>query len=124
MNADLCRKGLVAMLLGLCVSGRAGAQRLLVPMDDAQQNHLKAYGLTYNAIKQGVTAEWMLNYRGGSFLLGDTTELRRKAVLDGITVEIIDTARLGSIRTEIGANNMDSVPLEKAPKIAVYTPPD
>ena len=50
------------------------AQRLLVPMDDAQQNHLKAYGITYNAIKAGTSAEWLLNYRGGSFLLGDTPE--------------------------------------------------
>jgi hypothetical protein len=98
------------------------AQRLLVPMDDAQQNHLKAYGLTYNAIKAGVTAEWLLNYRGGSFLLGDTPELRRQAGLAGITIESVDPSRLAAIRTEIAANNMESVPLEKAPKIAVYTP--
>jgi hypothetical protein len=102
----------------------AMAQRLLVPMDDAQQDHLKAYGLTYNAIKAGVSAEWLLNYRGGSFLLGDTPELRRQAGLAGITIESIDDAKLGQIRSQIAASNMESVPLEKAPKIAVYTPPD
>src|SRR6266571_3911653 len=74
------------------------AQRLLVPMDDAQANHLKAYGLTYNAIKAGTTAEWLLNYRSGSFLLADTPELRRQAGLDGISLELTDDARLGAIR--------------------------
>src|SRR5512135_3347565 len=83
-------------LIPLASSARAlQAQRLLVPMDDAQQNHLKAYGLTYRAIKAGASAEWLLNYRGGSFLLGDTPELRRQAGLAGITVEPIDDGTLG-----------------------------
>ena len=116
---------LVLALSALCApAARLAAQRLLVPMDDAQQNHLKAYGLTYNAIKAGVTAEWLLNYRGGSFLLGDTPELRRQAGLAGITVEPVDDGTLGQIRAEIAAKNMEAVPLEKAPKIAVYTPAD
>jgi hypothetical protein len=100
------------------------AQQLLIPMDDAQQNHLKAYGLTYNAVKAGLKAEWLLNYRGGSFLLPDTPELRREAALDGITSEPEDGAAVTAIRSEIANSNMDAVPLEKAPKIAVYTPPD
>ncbi|HEX4684221.1 MAG TPA: hypothetical protein VH277_16000 [Gemmatimonadaceae bacterium] len=98
------------------------AQRLLVPMDDQQTNHLKAYGLTYSAIKAGASAEWLLNYRGGSFLLADTPEIRRQAGLAGIAFEPVDNGKLGQIRSEIAANNMESVPLEKAPKIAVYTP--
>ncbi|HJQ18769.1 MAG TPA: hypothetical protein VJ867_00380 [Gemmatimonadaceae bacterium] len=102
----------------------AYAQHLLVPMDDAQQNHLKAYGLTYNALKAGMKAEWLLNYRGGSFLLPDTPELRRQAGLDGITAEGVDEGQVASIRSEIAAANMDAIPLEKAPRIAVYTPPD
>ena len=57
----------------------ARAQRMLVPMDDGQTNHLKAYGLTYSAIKAGMQAEWLLNYRGGAFLLPDAPELRRRA---------------------------------------------
>ena len=115
----------VLSLAGLAApSARLAAQRLLVPMDDAQQNHLKAYGLTYNAIKAGVTAEWLLNYRGGSFLLGDTPELRRQAGLAGITFEAINDGQLSQIRAEIASKNMEAVPLEKAPKIAVYTPPD
>ncbi len=100
------------------------AQRLLVPMDDGQTNHLKAYGLTYNAVKSGAQAEWLLNYRGGAFLLPDLPELRRRAALDGISTEPVSDAQLTAIRQEMAGGNMESVPLEKAPRIAVYTPPE
>ncbi|PYP81857.1 MAG: asparagine synthetase B [Gemmatimonadetes bacterium] len=102
----------------------AHAQRLLIPMDDGQSNHLKAYGLTYNAVKAGMQAEWLLNYRGGAFLLPDAAELRRRAGLDGIAIETVSDGQLGAIRHEMAGGNMESVPLEKAPKIAVYSPPD
>ena len=111
-----------AVLLAFAIAQSAIAQRLLLPMDDAQQNHLKAYGITYNAIKAGTSAEWLLNYRGGSFLLGDTPELRRQAGLAGVSFEAVDNSKLAQIRSEIAASNMESVPLEKAPKVAVYTP--
>jgi hypothetical protein len=99
------------------------AQHLLVPMDDQQRNHLKAYGLTYNALVAGASAEWLLNYRGGSFLLPESPELQRRASLDGITTERLSAGALASIRAEIAGGNMEAVPLEKAPRIAVYTPP-
>lgn len=114
--------GLFALLA--LVVAPARAQHLLVPMDDAQNNHLKAYGLMYGALQEGVRGEWLLNYRGGSFLLPDLEGLRRKAALEGITVERINSGTLAGIRAEIAGGNMESVPLEKAPKIAVYTPPD
>lgn len=104
-------------------AARALAQQLLVPMDDDQANHLKAYGLTYNALKAGFKAEWLLNYRGGSFLLPDTPELRRQAGLAGITVQPIDDAAVAALRGEVAQGNMDTVLLEKAPTIAIYTPP-
>ncbi len=115
---------LVVLLAITVVAPTVRAQRMLVPMDDGQTNHLKAYGLTYGAIKAGMQAEWLLNYRGGSFLLPDAPELRRRASLDGISVEPVSDAQLGAIRREIAGGNMESVPLEKAPKIAVYSPPD
>jgi hypothetical protein len=93
-------------------------------MDDTQENHLKAYGLTFGALKDGVRGEWLLNYRGGAFLLPNLETLRRKAALEGITAEAIDNATLAGIRAEIAGGNMEAIPLEKAPKIAVYTPPD
>ncbi|HTK46649.1 MAG TPA: hypothetical protein VL328_01565 [Gemmatimonadaceae bacterium] len=120
--ARACR-ALVAVVL-VAIPSVLHAQRLLVPMDDGQTDHLKAYGLTYGAIKAGVQAEWLLNYRGGSFLLPDAPELRRRAALDGIAVEPVSDAQLASIRREIAGANMESVPLEKAPRIAVYSPPD
>jgi hypothetical protein len=92
-------------------------------MDDAQTDHLKAYGLTYRAIQAGLKAEWLLNYRGGSFLIPDLDALRRDAALNGIRVEPVDSG-ITAIRGEIEANNMDAVPLEKAPKMAVYAPPN
>ncbi|HEU4563384.1 MAG TPA: hypothetical protein VFS05_02000 [Gemmatimonadaceae bacterium] len=121
------RSFIITLLVALAsVLGAAGAhaQHLLVPMDDDQGNHLKAYGLVYNALKDGMRGEWFLNYRGGSFLLPDTPELRRRAGIDGITVEPIDDGALASVRAELASSNMDAVPLEKAPRIAVYTPPD
>src|SRR5438477_276954 len=96
---------------------------LLIPMDDAQTDHLKAYGLTYRAIQAGLKAEWLLNYRGGSFLIPDLDALRRDAALNGIRTEPVDSA-LTAVRGEIEASNMDAVPLEKASKVAVYAPPN
>src|SRR5450759_5929700 len=107
----------------LCVATNAQAQHLLLPMDAAQANHLKAYGVTFNALTEGVRAEWFINYRGGAFLLPDVPFVRRRAALDGVTFEAISDATLNGIRGEIANSNADAVPLEKAPKIAVYSPP-
>ncbi len=113
----------VVLLVVLAVPAIARAQHVLVPMDDRQQNHLKAYGLTYAALKAGLKAEWLLNYRGGSFLLPVDATLQRKAALDGVSVESVSAAQVAAIRAEIAGANMEAVPLEKAPKVAIYTPP-
>ena len=109
--------------LGGVVSPLA-AQHLLLPMDAVQANHLKAYGVTFSALREGVRSEWLLNYRGGAFLLPDLPSLRRAALLAGVTVEAMDAAAVRALRGEMAEGNMDAVPLEKAPRIAVYTPPD
>jgi hypothetical protein len=121
--ASIVRRTLIAVAM-LFAPAIAHAQRMLIPMDDGQTNHLKAYGLAYAAIKAGMQAEWLLNYRGGSFLLPDAPELRRRASLDGISAEAMSDASLSALRREMAGGNMESVPLEKAPKIAVYSPPD
>jgi hypothetical protein len=113
----------VALILMIATPTAARAQHLLVPMDDRQQNHLKAYGLTYAALKAGLKAEWLLNYRGGSFLLPSDPTLQRKAALDGVSVERVTPSQVAAIRAEIAGANMEAVPLEKAPKVAIYTPP-
>ena len=121
-SARVIRCGLfLATLLG---ASPARAQQLLVPMDDGQQNHLKAYGLVYAALQAGDKAEWLLNYRGGSFLVRDTPAARKRAGLDGISTEALADAAARAIRSRLSAANMDAVPLEKAPRIAVYSPPD
>ncbi|MBL8958367.1 MAG: asparagine synthetase B [Gemmatimonadetes bacterium] len=114
--------------MALTVIGLSGAtavraqQQLLVPMDDRQSNALKAYGLVFNALRDGNKAEWLLNYRGGSFLLPDVSDVRKRATLDGITFEPISAPDVGALRTEIASANMDIVSLERAPKIAIYKP--
>ena len=114
----------LAAVAFLLIALPARAQHLLLPMDDAQANHLKAYGVTFSALTDGVRAEWLLNYRGGSFLVPDLPSLRRASALAGVTFEAVDGAAVAAIRKEIADGNMDAVPLEKAPRIAVYTPPD
>ena len=97
---------------------------LLVPMDDAQTDHLKAYGLAYRALKRGVKAEWFLNYRSGAFLLPGDAGTTRDAALAGVMVEPLDDGQLVRIRGGLANGNMDAVPLEKPPKVAVYAPPN
>lgn len=114
--------GPLAAFVALLLAVPASAQHLLVPMDLDQADHLKAYGLTFWTIRQGLTAEWFLNYRDGSFLLPDAPEVRREATARGVTFEPITTLDLAAIRGEIEESNMESIVLERAPKIAVYTP--
>jgi hypothetical protein len=101
------------------------ASFLLLPMDETtQQNHLKAYGITYWCLSKDYKASWLLNYRGGSFLLPDVEEIRKECQIRGVSFEVLSDSEQASILNEISSpsQNMESVILEKAPKIAVYTP--
>lgn len=103
----------------------AKASFILLPMDETtQQNHLKAYGITYWCLNKDYKASWLLNYRGGSFLLPDADEIRKECKIRGVSFEILSDSEQVSILDEISSpsQNMESVILEKAPKIAVYTP--
>lgn len=100
------------------------SQYILVPMDLSQTNHLKAYGIAYWALKKNVNVEWLLNYRGGSFLLQNFTGLEQECLLRGVLVEKISAASVNQIYATIEQENMERVLLEKAPEIAVYTPPN
>jgi len=112
-----------ALALVLALAPATAAARLLVPMDEKQADHLRAYGLTYWALERGLRGEWLLNYRGGSFLLPDNASVGSEAVVRGVTVEPVDEAGVARIMAEIADNNMDAVKLETAPRIAVYVPP-
>ncbi|MGH7469143.1 MAG: asparagine synthetase B, partial [Longimicrobiales bacterium] len=116
------RKLALALITLALAATSAHAQFLLVPMDAQQSNHLKAYGLTYWVLERKATAEWLLNYRNGSFLLPDRPDVRREAALRGVKYEPANASQVAQIRSQIEENNMESVILEKAPRIAVYTP--
>ncbi len=103
------------------------ASFILVPMDAVTQtNHLKAYGITYWSLQQGNTAKWLLNYEGGSFLLEDNEATRNECKIRGVTFYVISDTQAVKILEEISSpsKNMEAVLLEKAPKIAVYSPKD
>ncbi|MBD0832019.1 asparagine synthetase B [Aestuariibaculum sediminum] len=91
---------------------------------DGQKNHLKAYGLTYWILTKEQKVKWLLNYRGGSFLLPDSEEIQRECQIRGVSFEVISNAKTEQILEEISSpsQNMEAVVLEKAPKVAVYTP--
>ncbi|MDR7373007.1 asparagine synthetase B [Flavobacterium aquidurense] len=117
-------KSLVYIFI-LLLSFSAKASFILLPMDETtQQNHLKAYGITYWCLSKDYKASWLLNYRGGSFLLPDAEEIRKECQIRGVSFEILSDSEEAAILNEISSpsQNMESVILEKAPKIAVYTP--
>lgn len=95
---------------------------LLIPMDGAQRDHLKAYGLTYWVLEQGLNAEWLLNYRGGSFLLPGLEGIKKEADKRGVTSFPVGENEINDIYAIIERENMERVKLEKAPKVAVYIP--
>lgn len=99
-------------------------QQILIPMDVSQTDHLKAYGIVFNHIEDGFTAKWLLNYRGGSFMVMIENEIVRKSLLRNVKVEQLTSAQAISIINEVESpgSNTSVVNLEKAPKIAVYTP--
>ncbi|TRW27420.1 asparagine synthetase B [Flavobacterium zepuense] len=114
------------ILLLFVVSFGAKASMILLPMDESsQQNHLKAYGITYWALDKTYTVNWLLNYRGGSFLLPDANDIRRECQIRGVSFEVLSDSQANGILDDISSpsQNMENVVLEKAPKIAVYTPP-
>lgn len=110
-------------LLMLFMATNVMAQRIIVPMDDSQHDHLRAYGLAYWVLdKANANVEWLLNYRGGSFVIEDQPMIRDKARNMGVTVQPFSDAQIAQAYAIIEEENMEKVLLEKAPKIGVYSP--
>ncbi|SES98269.1 hypothetical protein SAMN05444285_10499 [Draconibacterium orientale] len=105
---------------------QAGAVSLLIPMDDVQKDHLKSYGIAYWVLEQDIEVKWLLNYRGGSFLMEHYPEIENECVIRGVSFELISDAQATGILNEIAQPdaNQDAVAMNKAPKIAVYSPPN
>src|SRR5687767_15864310 len=100
------------ILLFLLVSFASKASMILIPMDESTQiNHLKAYGITYWALERNYKASWLLNYRGGSFLLPDTEEIRRECQIRGVSFEVITDGESNAILDEISSpsQNMEKI---------------
>lgn len=110
--------------IAIVIGSSLQAQKILIPMDMTQADHLKAYGVTYWTLKQSVNVEWLLNYRGGSFLMDSYSGLVKELQLRGVSYNEVDPAALLQIYATIEQNNMDIVLLEKAAKIAIYSPPN
>ncbi|MDA9335446.1 asparagine synthetase B [Flavobacteriaceae bacterium] len=111
--------------LFLVISFQIHASYILIPMDaEGQKNHLKAYGITYWTLNKQQNVKWLLNYRGGSFLLPHIDAIEKECRIRGVSYELISDSEAEAILLEISSpsKNMDAVILEKAPKIAVYSP--
>lgn len=118
-------RSVLHIIFFILLSGSSLASQILVPMDEKQQDHLKAYGAAYFLLENEITIEWLLNYRGGSFLTPHLVTIEEELLLKGISYEVIADGQANAIRNQIAHPevNMEVVQLEKAPKIAVYTPP-
>ncbi len=110
------------ILLIALISTSVAAQTLFIPMDNTQNDHLKAYGIAFKALEKGMTVEWLLNYRGGSFLMNADDEISSLCLLRGVTTETKTSSEVADIYRTIDVENMDRVKLEKVPAIAVYSP--
>lgn len=115
----------VPLIIFLGISASSMANRLLIPMDATQKNHLKAYGVAFWVLKvYNTELDWLLNYRGGSFMVPYTQKFATEMTIRGVSFEVISEGQASQIMSEVAAPeaNMDAVKLQKAPKIAVYSP--
>ncbi len=112
------------LILLVLISFQGLASKIFIPMDDSQANHLKAYGVTFWVLGNGVEAHWLLNYKGGSFMFPNINDIAEECVIRGVSFQIIADVQAAQILNEIGDSeaNMESVKLETPPRVAVYSP--
>jgi hypothetical protein len=119
------KRFILPFILILGFSIQSFGNKLLIPMDESQKNHLKSYGIAFWVLKEkGLEIDWLLNYRGGSFMMENSQVFINECIIRGVSYEIVSDAQAASILTEIAQPdaNMDAVKLNKPPKIAVYSP--
>lgn len=116
---------ILLLVISFGLISQLNAAYLLLPMNNSQTNHLKAYGITYWTLQNGIESWWLLNYEGGSFLIPFQAEIETECVVRGVSYQVIAEGQKQQIFSQIAQNdvNMESIKLEKAPKIAVYSPP-
>ncbi len=117
-------KKIILYIALLLFTGKVFAANILIPMDDSQKNHLKAYGIAYFTLEKGYNIHWLLNYKGGSFLLPAQQSIEKECKVRGVSYKVLSGAAVSQMMNEIATPevNMDAVKLEKLPHIAVYSP--
>tara|TARA_A100001037_G_scaffold83731_1_gene75742 strand:- start:1066 stop:2337 length:1272 start_codon:yes stop_codon:yes gene_type:complete len=97
---------------------------LLIPMDNSQTNHLKAYGVAFFALEENIKVDWLLNYQGGSFLIANNKKIKEECLIRNVLVKVIAVSQAENIKRSISSNevNQEIIGLEKAPKVAIYSP--
>ena len=117
-------KKLALLLLTLSLALQSMAGKILIPMDESQTNHMKAYGIAYWVLQNSIELEWLLNYRGGSFMIDNYPDITKECAIRGVSYQVIADVQASQIYAEIADPevNMERVKLEVAPKIAVYSP--
>ena len=114
----------IILIILIVFSLKGFSSSIIIPMDDSQKDHLKSYGIAFWTLQHNIEVKWLLNYRGGSFLIQNSTDIENECIIRGVSYEIIADVLVSKILSNISMNdvNMDAVKLEKAPKIAVYSP--
>jgi hypothetical protein len=117
-------KSLIAFIFLLLAYSSTKAASILLPMDEVQKDHLKSYGIAFWTLKNGEEVDWLLNYRGGSFMLKYDKKVEDECKIRGVSYEVLADARVNDIMAEVTdpSVNMDIVKLQKAPRMAVYAP--
>ncbi len=115
----------ILFILALTSISVFAQSKILIYMDLQQTDHLKAYGITFHALQKGIKSDWLLNYRGGSFMIDYDEKIAVECRVEGVAFDLLSTSQAADIYSTVQSedNNMDVVRLEKAPKIAVYVPP-
>jgi len=113
-----------SIVLSICLTLNTLADKIIIPMDASQKNHLKAYGIAYWVLEQQEEVEWLLNYKGGSFLMNDYENIEKECLLRGVSFSTMSESSANSIKNDIAnpSVNAEVVKLLKVPKIAVYSP--
>lgn len=120
----MMRKIIITLCTFFLMVFNANANEILIPMDESQSNHLKAYGIAFWVLERETSVEWLLNYRGGSFMMPYTSKFEDECIIRNVSYQVISSAQANQIRNEIRSpsSNADVMQLDKAPKVAVYSP--